>query len=40
VNNTNFDDHCFKKYLIVTVGADEAVLGRLADAVRAAGRQG
>jgi len=34
VNNTNFDDYDFKKFLIVTMGADEAVLGRLADAVR------
>ncbi len=34
VNNTNFDDYCFKKYLIVTMGADEAVVGRLAEAVR------
>ena len=34
VNNTNFDDYDFKKFLIVTMGADEAVLVRLAEAVR------
>lgn len=34
VNSANFDDYCFKKFLIVTMGAEEAVLERLAEAVR------